>query len=563
MLSDFDDYPHSRDAYVYAQHVVNGHVPACKWIRLACKRFLDDLENGELGYTYDREKADRACRFIEKLPHIKGKWAAKREKTVLQAWQKFIVCNLFGWVDAKGLRRFREAYLQIPRKNGKSHLAACIALYMFVADGEYGAEIYSGATSEKQAWEVFRPAKLMAQRTPELVERFGIDVNAKNMIVIADNSKFEPIIGNPGDGSSPSCAIVDEYHEHDTDDLYDTMQTGMGAREQPLMLVITTAGSNLYGPCDEKRKDVEKVLDGIYENDRLFGAIYTVDEEEEWSSEEALIKANPNIDVSVSREYLLDQLKEAKRKSTKQNTYRRKHLNQWVGAGTAYFNMLDWFACEDKVDIETWAGMECIATIDLATKIDIACRMLMFWQHIDGKRHVYFYPRFYLPEDVIYTANEQYPGWAEKGFIVPTPGNVIDYEYIENDLQEIKSKYQIHTVGYDPFQATQFSVRMIQEGFPMMEYGATVKNFSDPMKELDALMQSRRLHHDGNPVLSWMVSNVVASEDLKGNVFPRKESKGTKSKIDGAITMIMALGILALHEPEEDIDAFLSSPIAS
>ena len=230
MLNDFDKHPHCQDAYIYACHVVKGHKPACKWERLACQRFLDDLKSKKLEYEFDRDRAEKVCRFIEKLPHTKGKWAARKENLILGPWQKFIVVNIFGWVDKKGFRRFRKAYLKIPRKNGKSLLAAAIGIAMFVFDNEFGAEVYSGATTEKQAWEVFQPAKLICQRTPALCQKYGIEVNAKNLCVLANGSKFEPIIGNPGDGSSPSCSIHDEYHEHDTDDQVETMETGIRAR---------------------------------------------------------------------------------------------------------------------------------------------------------------------------------------------------------------------------------------------------------------------------------------------------------------------------------------------
>jgi phage terminase large subunit-like protein len=223
--------------------------------------------------------AEKAAKFIQLLPHTKGEWAFKRMPITLEAWQLFIVCCAFGWVQ-KGskLRRFREVYTEIPRKNGKSAISAGVALYCFTCDNEFGAEVYSGATTEKQAWEVFRPARLMCKRTPLLVEAFGIEVNASNLNRPEDGARFEPLIGNPGDGASPHCAIVDEYHEHPTDSLYTTMLTGMGARRQPLMWAITTAGYNIEGPCYDKRREVIEMLNGTVPNEELFGVIYTVDE---------------------------------------------------------------------------------------------------------------------------------------------------------------------------------------------------------------------------------------------------------------------------------------------
>lgn len=559
--ADFKHYPHTQDAFAYAQQVIKGHVVASKWTILACQRFIDDLSRKRFKYKYNPKKADRVCRFIEKLPHTKGKWAAKGQNIELQPWQKFIICNIFGWVDKKGFRRFREVYLEIARKNGKSLLAAVIGLYMFCTDDEYGAEIYSGATTEKQAWEVFKPAKIICEKVLGLTNRYGIEVNAKNLVIVADNSKFEPIIGDPGDGASPSCAIVDEYHEHKTDELFDTMQTGMGAREQPLMLVITTAGTDLYGPCDEKRRDVEKILEGIYSNDRLFGIRFTADENDDWDKKECLYKANPNIDISVSKEYLFDQLKEAKRGASKQNKYRRKHLNQWVGAGTAWLNMLQWKHCgNEKLNIKDFYGQECIAAIDLATKLDIAALLYLFNRVIKGRTHYFLFPKFYLPEETIQISkNKQYAGWVKNGYLTATPGNIIDYDYIESDLDNDKSKFGIKELAYDPFHATQFCTRMSAAGFEMIEFGATVKNFSEPMKELEALVIDQRIHHGCNPVLTWMMSNVVAFLDQKDNVFPRKVSKDSPLKIDGAIATIMALGRAMAKEDELDLSALIKS----
>jgi len=228
----------SDHAKAYARDVVAGAIPAGKYARLACERFLRDLERSDWPYEYDEAKADRAVRFMQLMPHTKGKWAAEKQRLVMQPWQCFIECNLFGWVHAdSGLRRFRESYEEVPRKNGKSLRLAARGLYLFAADGEAGAEVYSGATTEKQAHEVFRPAWQMAQKLPELRERFGIEQsgNPKNpgpMYVTSDMSKFEAMIGKPGDGSSPHAALVDEYHEHPNDHMVDAMQTGMGeARE--------------------------------------------------------------------------------------------------------------------------------------------------------------------------------------------------------------------------------------------------------------------------------------------------------------------------------------------
>lgn len=273
-------YPNVNAANQYARDVVRGKIVACQFVIQACQRHLDDLmaeKSKSFRYRFDKDLAERAAKFIQLLPHTKGEWAFKRMPITLEPWQLFVICCAFGWVN-KGsrLRRFREVYTEIPRKNGKSAISAGVALYCFACDNEFGAEVYSGATTEKQAWEVFRPARLMCKRTPMLTEAFGIEVNASNMNRPEDGARFEPLIGNPGDGSSPHCAVVDEYHEHATDALYTTMLTGMGARRQPLMWAITTAGYNIEGPCYDKRREVIEMLNGSVPNDELFGIIYTV-----------------------------------------------------------------------------------------------------------------------------------------------------------------------------------------------------------------------------------------------------------------------------------------------
>ena len=321
-----DGRDHPAIARKYAADVCSGKTPAGLQIRLQCRRFLDELKlsktrGSKFPFVFDEDKAARPCRFIEKLPHSKGKWARSKERLVLQPWQVWIIAVTFGWVyragERKGLRRFRRLFLVVPRKNGKSAIAAGIGLYMLCADGEFGAEVYSGATNEKQAWEVFKPARLMVERTPALKKHFGLEVPAKAIVRIADGSKFETIIGDPGDGQSPSCSIHDEYHEHADDGQVDTMVTGMGARDQPLQLLITTAGDNLAGPCYALIQEERKLLAGIgqlngppLDHETLF-VEYTIDEDDDWKSEISVRKANPNIDVSVSGDFLRARIRDA------------------------------------------------------------------------------------------------------------------------------------------------------------------------------------------------------------------------------------------------------------
>lgn len=542
----------------YANSVVSGKTPACNYVKLACKRYLNDKKRKDLILHDD---ANRWCSFLERLPHVKGKWAAKKEKLKLSSWQIFCTVNIYGFKWKKtGLRRFRDAYIEVPRKNGKTFFISGLGLGHLTIDGEFGAEVYCGATSEKQAFEVFRPAKQICERTPALREKFGIEVNAKTLAIHSNGSKFEPVIGDPGDGSSPSCAITDEFHEHKTSDQVDTMETGMGAREQPLGLKITTAGSDIGGPCYEKRDDVIKILTGAVDDDYQFGIIYTLDDDdlENWDTVEAQKKANPNYGISVDADFLKGQLAQAKRSAAKQTAYKTKHLNMWVGAKLAWMNMLAYQACRKKtLDISKFKGQRCFVAIDLASKIDIASMAVVFPPKGNRKKYAVFV-KHYIPEDVVLEGgNTRYKAWQAAGHFEVTPGNVIDYGYIEEDLKELKSKFEIIEVPYDPFQATQFSTRMTDEGMPMVEVGATVRNFSEPMKELEALILKKDIEFTHCPILMWMFGNVVAKVDKKDNIFPNKERP--ENKIDGVVAIIMAMNRIIAHKASGTLDEYLNS----
>lgn len=521
----------------YAEDVVKEVIPACLYVRQACERYFRDKQRDDI--RLDKEEAWRWCSFLERLPHVKGKWATKREVLTLSNWQIFITVNIFGWLwVSTGLRRFRDVYVEVPRKNGKTFWFAGIGVGMLTIDREHGAEVYCGATTELQAWEVFRPAKQMVERLPSLCKRFHLEPNAKSIINTNDLSRFVPIIGNPGDGASPSCGIADEFHEHKTSDLVDTLETGMGAREQPLLLHITTAGSDMGGPCYQKRIDVISILKGTVEDDRIFGVIYTIDEDDEWDTVDAQIKANPNYGISVLPDYLEGQLKQARRSPHKQASYKTKHLNQWVGAKAAWMNMLAFQACRKKdLKIEQFKSRPCYVGIDLASKIDIASMAILFPPVSSDDTYAAFF-KHYLPEETI-TENDRYMGFHAGGWLTSTPGNVIDFAYIEDDLEALKSEYQISEVAYDPFQATQFATRMLENGFPMIEIGATVKNFSEPMKQLEAFILEKKIRFDMDAVILWMAGNVTAKEDLKSNIFPNKERP--ENKIDGIVALIMAV----------------------
>ena len=561
----------------YATDVCSGKIPAGLQIRLQCRRFLDELKlskvrGSKFPFVFDEDKAGRPCRFIERLPHSKGKWARKKERLVLQPWQVWIICVTFGWIyrsgERKGLRRFRRLFLVVPRKNGKSAIAAGLGLYMLCADGEFGAEVYSGATNEKQAWEVFKPARLMVERTPALKRRFGLEVPAKAIVRVEDGSKFETIIGDPGDGQSPSCSIHDEYHEHADDGQVDTMVTGMGARDQPLQLLITTAGDNLAGPCYALIQEERKKLAGIGHNggppldDETLFVEYTIDEEDDWKSEIALRKANPNYDVSVSGDFLKARQRDAIDKPRKAGVFKTKHLNMWVSAKAAYFNVEAWRKCKDPelperardiMQLEWLRGRRAIVGLDMASKVDIAAVEVLILPIGEKATRDDPYIRlgfYFLPADTVVDV-PHYQGWDSQNLLDVTIGNIVDYDEIEELLKELRQIFEILAVPYDPFQATQLSTRLAKEGFPVVEYRPTVLNFSEPMKQLDAAMRARLIIHGGDPVMEWEISNVVGTPDKKDNVYPNKPEGQAHLKIDNPVALMSALGVHMGEEKEE------------
>ena len=535
----------------YARDVVDGRVLAGRFVVLACQRHLDDLKRDDV--YFDEAAANKVCGFIELLPHVKGRWMG--QNIVLEPWQCFVIGVAFGWMRMDGLRRFRRAYWEVPRKNAKSTISAGVGLYMFCEDDEGGAEVYSGATSEKQAWEVFGPARLMAKKTPELCDHYGVHVGAKTLSRAGVNAKFEPIIGNPGDGASPHFAIIDEYHEHKDDRQYDTMDTGMGAREQPMIWTITTAGSDTSGPCYQLRGDLVAVLEGDVVDDSFCGAVWTIDKEDAWTDDRMLEKANPNFGVSVFEDYLLGQKQKALNSPRKQSAVKTKHYNVWVGAADPYFNSEKWRELADpSLDAMDFVGDECFAGVDLAEKWDLSVYGKLFRRVVDEKQHFYWFPRFYLPEEQVHR-HQSYQGWVIQGHIEETPGNITDLDTIEDEIKADSETFAMEQLGYDPRNAQHMMGHLSDHGVECVEVPQTVNFLSEPMKWVGAMIEDGRLHHDGNPVMSWCIGNVTAQADRNENVFPRKEHR--QNKIDGAVALIIAMG--RAWTPPEDGGSYLDT----
>lgn len=543
----------------YAKEVVAGKIPASRFVKAACKRQIDDLKRWKAkgsAYRFDTARANKVCRFIELLPHIKGPKAG--ELIVLEPWQVFILTTVYGWIKADGTRRFRRVYIEVPRGNGKSALSSGVGLYMLCADAEGGAEVYSFATTRDQAKIVFGDAQNMARRTPGLRSHFGVEVNAHNINVVRTASKFEALSaeGSTLDGLNTHFACVDELHAHKTRAVYDVVETSIGKRAQSLLWVITTAGSNRAGICYEVRSFVTKVLAGVAKDESQFGIVYGLDDGDDWTTEEALIKANPNWGISVMPEVLLPLQAKAMTMPSAANNFKTKHLNEWVNADTAWMDMRAWDACKDPtLDPELFTGEPAWVALDLASKVDIAAKVSLHVREIDGKQHFFCFGQYYLPRDTVDRGeNSQYQGWESMGLLTVTDGAVIDFAVIEDDLLADCSKFEVREVPYDPFQATQMSTRMAAQGVPMVEMRPTVLNFSEPMKQLEALVLQGRLHHNGDPVLTWMMSNVVAHMDAKDNIYPRKERP--ENKIDGVVALIMALGRALADQPNGGVSVY-------
>lgn len=435
-----------------------------------------------------------------------------------------------------------------------STLLSGVGLYCLVADREGGAEVYSFATTRDQAKIVFGDAKVMAERNAPLRNKFGLQVLANALYVPTSNSTFQAksAEGSTLDGLNTHLAIIDELHAHKTRAVYDVVETSTGKRKNSLMFVITTAGFDTSGICYEVRTMVTKVLEKSVVDETQFGIIYGLDEGDDWTTVEALEKANPNWGISVRPEIITSLMKKAIALPSAVNNFKTKHLNIWCSASSAWMDMQAWEAGEINVDRSDFESQPCYIGLDVGAKNDVTAKVLLFPV---GKSFVVF-ADFYLPEAAVEkSTNSQYRGWVEEGWITQSGGAMTDLSRIEEDIRDDLSRFDVKGIAYDPWNALQLATNLGNDGAPMVEYRNTVQNFSDPMKSLEALVQDKRVNHDGNPVLRWMMGNVVAKLDAKDNIFPRKERY--ENKIDGVVALIMALGISSTADeanPFDDIE---------
>jgi phage terminase large subunit-like protein len=511
----------------------------------ACSRQLLDLERAAKGwdYEFDEGLAGRACRFLELLPHVKGHLAG--QTLVLEPWQCFVVCTAFGWVRrGTRRRRFRRVTIFVPRGNGKSCLSSGVGLYCLAADGEGGAEVYSAATTRDQARIVFGDAQSMVKRSLALRERLGLESMQHSIVQESSNSSFKALSREADnlDGLNVHCAVIDEIHAHKTRDIYDVLETGLGKRLNSILWVISTAGSDTSGIGYEVYGYAKRILTKTATDESLFAAIWEADEGDDWTAEATWRKANPNWGVSVQPEILGQLAAKAQQIASAQSAFATKHLNRWTNADQQWMDLGAWDRCADpEMQLEAMVGEECVIGLDLASKTDIAAKALVFARDIDGKRHYRVFCDCYLPESrAAEGGNSQYRGWQIEGRLRTTPGEVLDFATLQADVLADRDRFRVREVAYDPWQALKLSQELTDAGMTCVEMRPSVQNFSPAMKEFEALVRSGRLLHDGNPVLRWMVSNVVARPDAQENLYPRKDRP--ENKIDGVVALLMALG---------------------
>jgi phage terminase large subunit-like protein len=493
--------------------------------------------------VFDKTTAERAVNFYHtNLRHLKGPKATK--PFILEPWQQSIVCNLFGWKRPDGTRRYREVFILVPRKNGKTAFAAGTVLYVMDEDNEQGAECYSAAAERDQAALVFNDAKGMVLKSPHLSRR--IKVFTKALAIEDEGISYKAISAdaNTKHGYNTHFAVVDELHAQKTRELVDVLETSMGARAQPIFMHITTSDFDRPSICNEKYSYATKVRDGIIDDSTFLPVIYEAKTSDDWKSEETWKKANPNLGVSVSLEYMRTKCKKAIEEPSFTNTFKRLHLNIKTEQDVLWVPIEKWDACKRALVFDMLKGKECFAGLDLASTSDLAAFVMYF-----PELHA-LWPIFWLPEETIEVRTRKaripYKTWTEQGFIRKTDGNVTDYDVIRRDIIELRKVFNIREVAIDRWNSTQLQTQLMGDGFEVVPFGQGFASMSAPSKEFERLITANELQHDGNPVLRWMVSNVSISSDAAGNIKPARD-KSTE-KIDGVVSSIMGIGRALVRE---------------
>lgn len=553
-------------AIQYAQGAIKdkGHKKHGRWIRLAAHRFIDDLSRAKKKncqfYFDDSEygHANNACDFIEKLPHVEGKWES--ETIVLHPAQCFFICQLFGFRNkTTGKRRFTSALFATSRKSGKSTIAASILLYCKCCEDEPGAQIISAATTFPQAAIIFNIAKRMVEKTPDLREAFGLEVWAKAITRYETGSSFKPIHAKAStqDGLNPSHTALDEIHAHKTPDLLNVLTSAAGARDNPLWLYTTTEGYTSPGPWGELRDFSKKLLLGVFGNDadHFLALFWAVDDEDKAAGikadddfdESKWVKANPLID---SNPYLLSAIRkeavEAKQMPSKLAEFKIKRLNRQAATAGGWIDLIRWRLCSGHVDLEFLKDIPCWGGLDLASTSDLTALRLI-WA-VDGLYYTHGWR--WCPEQAIKYRTERgtvpYASWVSTGLIKQTSGNVTDYDVVEMDIKDIYDRFNVQSIAYDRWNATELANKLTGENIPLVEFIQGTKSYHPAMKKLEEIYISEKFYHGGDPVLNWCASNIVSRMDVNMNMAPDK--KKSADKIDDMTALLMAIGIMIGNE---------------
>ncbi len=527
----------------YIHNVIDGSIPACELVRQAVERHLRDMDTAhERGLKFDRQAAQHAIDFFGFLRHSKGEWSG--QPFVLSPWQQFITRCLFGWKRVDGYRRFRTAYLEVPRKNGKTTWLAGVGLYLLVADGESGAEVYSAATMRDQAKLSWGEAARMVKSSP-LGRMVRLYKASSTLVVEQTASKFAPLGADADtmDGLNVHGALIDELHAHKSRAVIDVLDTATGARRQPLIIEITTAGNDQNSVCFEHHDYSRRVLNGTVADDSWFAFISTIDEGDDWSSPEAWAKANPNLGVSVKVDDLAMKCERAKRLPAAQNAFRRLHLCQWTQQSDRWIDLSLWDENAGRVVENELLGEICYGGLDLSSVQDITAWVMVFPTANDPEL-VRVIARFWLPESKLsddgYRYVEQYRVWARQGYLQLTPGDAIDYQFVKRAILDDAMKFKLRGLNVDRlFQGYQLSQELVDEGIDVAGMGQGFLSMAAPMRELERRLLAKKIHHGGNPVLRWMADNVAVKMDAAGNLKPDKAS--SQGKIDGIVALVMAL----------------------
>lgn len=530
----------------YANDVVNGKINACKYIKEACERYLDYFNK----YEFREDRAEKVVKFISMLKHFVGKHNGK--PFLLLPYQKWIIYNIFGFYYPNTDKRvINYVYLELARKNGKSAFAAAISLYMLCADGENGSEVEFVANSAKQAKISFTMASNFLS---------SIDKNGKHFQRYRDSIKFNErksilqILSSDAsgnDGYNSYCFVLDECHEQKDSRLWDVMCSSQGMRENSLAMITTTAGFNLYGFCYSYRRTCTEILSGLKKDDSQFVAIYTMDDDDDWSDSKNWIKSNPSLGVTVNESYLQQQIEKAKNNTSLEVGIRTKNLNQWISTSDIWISNDLLMDATEKVDLDDFKESTCYIGVDLASVSDLTAVSVMI--PIDGK--FYFKTKYYLPQSALKDNSncELYKDWKRKGYLTITDGNVTDYDYLLSDIIKVSNKLFIDKIAYDAYNATQWAINATAQGLPLEPYSQALWSFNRPTKEFERLIKSGRVVIDDNPITRWCFSNVVLKRDFNENIKPTKLEN--QQKIDGTISMIESLGIY-LNQPQFNNEVF-------